>query len=440
KYQDLKAKHFLSDSYSSVHARALATRYRTRKSFIEGFTKLHLFVVSLRCDHSCPYCQVSRVSEDRDRYDMTEATADRALELALRTPSPAITIEFQGGEPLLNFPILQRIVEQATLRKDAVGKSIRFVVCTNLSTLSDQHLEFFRRYDVVVSTSLDGPAGIHNANRPFNRGSSHEMVVRNIERVREALGRESVSALMTTTRNSFGYHKEIIDEYVRLDLGSIFMRNLSPYGFALKTASAIGYSVDEFLRFYKSALDYILEINRAGRPFVEAFTTILLRKILTPFPIGFVDLQSPAGAGIGVVVYNYDGAVYASDESRMLAETGDQALRLGHVAENSYEEIFFGEVMQHLVAASCNEALAGCADCVYQPYCGADPVYHYATQGDAFGDRAASGFCKKHMGAFQNLFALLLKEDPSTNEIFWAWMNEASVNEMKLPVPLWLSS
>jgi hypothetical protein len=29
---------------------------------------------------------------------------------------------------------------------------------------------------------------------------------------------------------------------------------------------------------------------------------------------GYVDLMSPAGIGIGAVVYNYDGHVYASDE------------------------------------------------------------------------------------------------------------------------------
>jgi len=36
-------------------------------------------VVSLRCEHSCPYCQVSRQSEDRSAFDMTEQTAEKAL-------------------------------------------------------------------------------------------------------------------------------------------------------------------------------------------------------------------------------------------------------------------------------------------------------------------------------------------------------------------------
>jgi hypothetical protein len=31
----------------------LATKYRTKKAFLDGFTSLHIFVVSLRCEHSC---------------------------------------------------------------------------------------------------------------------------------------------------------------------------------------------------------------------------------------------------------------------------------------------------------------------------------------------------------------------------------------------------
>ena len=200
---------------------------------------------------------------------------------------------------------------------------------------------------------------------------------------------------------------------------------------------AIGYDVEEFVEFYKKALAYIIELNKDGLTFPEAFATMLLRKILTPFPIGYVDLQSPAGAGFGVVVYNYDGDVYASDESRMLAEMKDPSFRLGNVLENTYEEVFFGEQMQLIATASCNEALAGCSECAFQPYCGADPVYHYATQGDMYGNRAVSGFCKKHMQVFRHLFDLILNGDQDTQRIFWSWINEESVERMNLPEVTW---
>src|SRR5882672_4318080 len=102
-YLNLKGKHFLFDSESRSPFELLSTKYRTKKSFLAGFTKLHIFVVSLRCEHSCHYCQVSRVSSDRALYDMSPQTAKRALDLVFRSPVPDIKIEFQGGEPFLNF-------------------------------------------------------------------------------------------------------------------------------------------------------------------------------------------------------------------------------------------------------------------------------------------------------------------------------------------------
>jgi radical SAM protein with 4Fe4S-binding SPASM domain len=137
------------------------------------------------------------------------------------------------------------------------------------------------------------------------------------------------------------------------------------------------------------------------------------------------------------VAYNYDGAVYASDEARMLAEMKDTSFRLGNLLHNSYEEIFFGERMQALAAASCSESLAGCSDCAFQPYCGADPVYHYATQGDFFGHRPSSGFCKKNLAIIRCLFDLIRHGNGEIEEILWSWIHEANREEMKLPKPAW---
>jgi len=438
RYHDLRAKNFVADDYGSVHARVLASRYRTKKAFLDGFAKLHIFVATLRCDHSCPYCQVSRQSEDRLKYDMTPEMARKGVDLMLRVPAPAVTCEFQGGEALLNFPLVQETIEYAVEQNQTMGKRIDFVVCTNLSTLSDEHLAYFARRNVKVSTSLDGPAFLHDRNRPFTKGSSHAVVERNIRRAQEALGLSQVSALMTATRESLKHPQAIVDEYLRLNLGSIFLRSLSPYGFAVKTQKSIGYTADEFLAFYKAALSHIIAVNRGGRTFSEAYASIILQKILTPFPVGYVDLQSPAGAGFGAVVYNYDGEVYASDEARMLAEMNDTSFRLGSLLENSYEEIFFGQRMQEIAAASCNEALAGCSDCAFQPYCGADPVFHYATQADMFGNRASSDFCRKNMGIMRHLFGLLGSGDSEIQEIFAAWISESSLTEARLPPAPWL--
>ncbi len=439
-YPRLKAKHFLSDAGSSALFEALASKYRTKKSFLEGFTKLHIFVTTLRCNQSCPYCQVSRQNESAGTFDMPVEALHRSVDLMLANPARAVTMEFQGGEPLLNFELLKEGVRYAKERNASIGKHVDYVICTNLALLEDRHLDFFRDQSIQVSTSLDGPEYLHNKNRPMGKGPSHDVVVRNIRRAQEALGKQAVSALMTTTRESLKYPREIVDEYLRLDLGSIFARDLNPYGFAVKARAALGYPIVDFLRFYKELLNYVIDINREGRTFAEAFATLVLTKILTPWPLGFVDLQSPSGAGLGVVVYNYDGDVYASDESRMLAEMGQHTFRLGNVQENSYEEIFFGETMQMIVSAACNESLAGCSDCAYQPYCGADPVRHYSTQGDIFGHRPTSGYCQKNMGVIKHLFDLLLCNDADLERIFWGWINHEDVNRMRMPRPPWQSN
>jgi His-Xaa-Ser system radical SAM maturase HxsB len=439
-YARLKAKHFLSDASSSALMEVLASKYRTKKSFLDGFTKLHIFVTTLRCNQSCPYCQVSRQNESAGAFDMTEEMLHGSVDLMLANPARTVTMEFQGGEPLLNFDLLKEAVRYAKERNANIGKHIEYVICTNLALLDDRHLYYFKEQGIQISTSLDGPDYLHNKNRPMGKGPSHDVVVRNIKRAQEALGTHAVSALMTTTRESLKYPREIVDEYLRLSLGSIFARDLNPYGFAVKSRSALGYPMSDFLRFYKEMLAYVIDINRRGRTFPEAYATMVLTKILTPWPIGFVDLQSPSGAGIGVVVYNYDGDVYASDESRMLAEMGQQTFRLGNVLEDSYADIFFGEAMQMIASAACNESLAGCSDCAYQPYCGADPVRHHSTQRDIFGHRPTSGYCQKNMGIMKHLFDMLLSEDADLHRIFWAWINREDVNRMRLPEPQWLSS
>ena len=432
-YRDLRAKSFLFDE-NSAHLEILASRLWTKKSIIKGFAKLHIFVLTLRCNCSCTYCQVTRQNEDSgNSYDMSFETARKSVELMMQGPADAVTVEFQGGEPLLNFPVLQEIVRYAKELNASIGKSLSFVVCTNLSRLDDEMLDFFIKEGVSISTSLDGPEELHNRNRCRHiKTATYDMVVRNIRKAQEALGREHVSALMTTTRDSLGYAREIVDEYLRLNLGSMFVRALNPYGYAVKTKNAIGYSVDEFVRFYKETLNYILQVNRAGVNFSEAYAALLLRKMLTPWPVGFVDLQSPTGNGFAVTVYNYDGDVYASDESRMLAEMGDTKFRLGSVHDNSYKEIYFGHAMQLLAGTGVAECLAGCNDCAFVPYCGADPVRHYATQHDAYGNRPTSDFCRKHTLIFAHSFELLDSEDNLTEEIFWSWLRECTPEQIRV--------
>jgi His-Xaa-Ser system radical SAM maturase HxsB len=434
-FKTLKAKQLLYDNNSALLLDVLATKYRTKKSFLNGFAKLHIFVVTLRCDHSCHYCQVSRQTTDKTLYDMSPKMVDAGLKLMMRFPARDLTLEFQGGEPLLAFETIKYAVARAKALAAQHAKNLNIVICTNLAYADRDVLSYCRDENIKISTSLDGPAFLHNANRPRPENNSYELTIEGIQKAREIVGTQNVAAVMTTTRRSLDYPTEIVDEYVRQDFRSIFLRPISPYGFAVKSRHKTGYEMTRFLAFYKTALGHILDLNRNGINMQEVYAKIILTKILTPYPTGYVDLQSPTGSGTGVIVYNYNGAVYASDESRMLAEMNDETFQLGNVLNDDYDAILSGPAMQRLLSASCNESLPGCVDCALQPFCGADPVFHHATQGDIFGHRPTSAFCFKNMEIITHLFRLLAGNDRALLRTFFTWIRDQSHAEMIAEVP-----
>ncbi len=419
-YGDLKSKHFLIDDDSSVAIDLLAMKVRSKLAPLANFTGLHIFVVTLRCEHSCPYCQVSRANDDRTEFDMSQETALKALDLVFSSPSHAIKIEFQGGESLLNQPLIEFIVLEAERRNIVEGRDLQFVSATNLAVLDDRAIAFARDHGILMSTSLDGPADLHNRNRPRPGANSHEKAIEGIHRVRRELGRDRVGALMTTTAASLGRVREIIDEYVAQGFGGIFLRPLSPYGFAIKTKSYQSYSQTRWLDFYFEGLDYIIDLNLAGFPFVEQYASMIARKMLTPFQPGYVDLISPAGIGIGAIVYNYDGDVYASDESRMLAEMGDKTFCLGNVHTHSYAELLLSDQLLDPLETSFAGSAPMCSWCAFEPFCGADPVFHHATQGDFLGKKPLSAYCDRNMSVFRGLIERM-EARPAVREMMERW-------------------
>ena len=131
--------------------------------------------------------------------------------------------------------------------------------------------------------------------------------------------------------------------------------------------------------------------------------------------------ETPAGIINGVIVYNYDGYVYASDESRMLAENKDFTFRLGKISDK-YEDLFYGKRAQELSRIWATECIAGCSECAYQSICGADPVRNYSTQKDPYGYRPASLLCKKYKAIIEYLISLIIERESEVLPIFKRWL------------------
>lgn len=417
-YKSLVSNFFITEQVVPPLLDIYAERLREKKRFLESWTGLHIFVLTLRCNQNCVYCQASSQNEESKGCTMSKETMAKGVELMFRSPSESITMEFQGGEPSLVPDIIEYGIQLAEEKNKHAHKHISYVLCTNCIHLTDRLLEICKRYGVIISTSLDGPAFLHNANR--GKKDSYEKVVAGIEKGRKAVGRDKVSALMTTSVDGLNYPIEIVDEYVKLGFHSMFLRALNPYGLATHNDDWSDYT-NRFIEFYKIAFEHILDLNKQGTFFIEEFAAIILRKMLTPYCTGFVDLQSPAGVINSVLIYNYDGGVYCSDESRMLAEFDDYTFKLGSVNDR-YEDLVFGKKAKEIANVWANEALAGCSDCALKQYCGADPVRNYSTQGDMYGNRATSLLCRKNKAIIEYLISLIIERHDEVMPIFRSWL------------------
>ncbi|MSP90584.1 MAG: His-Xaa-Ser system radical SAM maturase HxsB [Myxococcales bacterium] len=419
---------------ASIDVGKQAERWRRKKQYLFVGPTLHAFVLTHRCNHGCQYCHSSIVGMTRTDTDMPIDVAERAVDLAFQTTSPSLTIEFQGGEPLANWEVLQHIVEYARQKNALAGKNLSFALVTNLSLMDEERLDYLLDRKVQLCTSLDGPADLHNKVRIYKEGDSHDLVMKWMARINERyveMGLDPnlyrVEALPTITRHALARPKDVVDQYVALGCRAVFLRKLDPFGFAARTAGTLGYSMDEFLTFYQEAVDYIIELNRRGVQVMERHAGIMLSKILNDDEPNYLDLRTPGGAVTGQLGYAPDGGVYSSDEGRFVAAMGDEMFRIGTVTD-TYHQIVTNAQTRALVMAGLNDGQPDCVTCVYKPWCGQQVEYNYKTQGSIHGRMRDSVWCRKHKTIFDYLMGKLAKANAEDLAMFQRWTTNRTLD------------
>ncbi len=298
-YQALKEKNFLR---AEVDVDDLAQRLAARQRFLHYGPNLHIAVVTLRCNETCVYCHASRAGMEATQTDMSKETAEKMVDLAFETTSPWVTLEFQGGEPLVNYPVMQHIIEYAKKKNETLGKSLEFTLVTNMSLMTEEKLDYLLDNKVQMCTSVDGPKHLHNKQRILPGGDAFSHATKWIKRINEAYAERGldttlyhVEALLTTTKEALKYPREIVDTYVELGCRALFLRPVDPFGFAAKTGQKVDYDRRAYLDFYAEAVDYMVQLNLQGTQILERYAAILLTKILGGEDPNFLDLRNPCG-------------------------------------------------------------------------------------------------------------------------------------------------
>lgn len=106
------------------------------------------------CNFSCKYCSQKALITDSVIHKGDDV-ADKVIKFLrdiadIRNNTSRLRVRFTGGEPLIYFDKLKHIVEQ-------VDREYEWIIITNGSLITNEHIEFFNTYNFHVGISNDGP-------------------------------------------------------------------------------------------------------------------------------------------------------------------------------------------------------------------------------------------------------------------------------------------
>jgi len=139
------------------------------------------------CNLRCVYCY-GQGGEYGHQGVMTWDTARAAVDWLMDNSLDAeqVHIGFFGGEPLLNFPLLQQVVSYAKAQAATRGKRVAFNMTTNATRLTDKIIAYLKAEDINPLISCDGPPALQDRQRPFKNGrGSYQRLFANVQKLRQ---------------------------------------------------------------------------------------------------------------------------------------------------------------------------------------------------------------------------------------------------------------
>ena len=254
-----------------------------------------------QCNLSCQYCYEfgeDRVATPEGKpkfmdFETARASVDFLLEQSAGRRK--IHITFFGGETLMNFPLLERVVGYANERAAADGRVIDYSLTTNATLLTPEIIDFLSANRIGVTVSMDGPKEMHDQLRVFANGrGSYDIVAPRVRALIQGHRTRPITARVTLTSGITDVLK--IYRHLKHDLG------FHEVGFAPVTTSpnrlyAIGdRGMDGVLgQFQQLAEEYLAYALRGE---LHGFSNV--SDTLAELCQG-VNKSHPCGAGLGLV-------------------------------------------------------------------------------------------------------------------------------------------
>ena len=184
-----------------------------------GVIKALCLHIAHTCNLNCSYCFASQGKYHGERAVMSFEVGKRALDFLVENSGSRrnLEVDFFGGEPLLNWEVVKRLVEYARSIEKKHNKNFRFTLTTNGMLIDEDVIEFSNREMSNVVLSLDGRKEVHDRYRVDYAGKgSYDTIVPKFQKFVEARGGKNYYMRGTFTHKNPDFLEDI---KVMLDLG-----------------------------------------------------------------------------------------------------------------------------------------------------------------------------------------------------------------------------
>lgn len=358
-----------------------------------------LFIVepTKRCNLHCSYCFAGCDSEKQ--AVMSEKSAHRIIELILATDFDSLTIEFSGGEVLLEFDFIQYFVKELKKKFASPGKRVYLTMQTNATLLDEQKLDFLMENNISFGISLDGNQEDNDATRKYPNGiGSFNDIAKAVQLAgRRGLALGIISVL--TNKNSQNYIKNL-KFYKEIGINSVKLNPIFPNGRAEENWDELAISDSEILAVQQQYLDYLIEetdpVKEGNILFMFESLSTCIRKYRCMLPC--------CGAGENMFIFAPDGTIFpcARDQNK-------NKYCIGHIDDPNIQlQNLYKDNAQIMSLRSRKVAnIEKCQKCVYRRFCEGDcSLLTY----EAFGDwLQPHPRCDYYQGMYGLIFSYLSK-------------------------------
>ncbi|SHJ87654.1 thioether cross-link-forming SCIFF peptide maturase [Tepidibacter formicigenes] len=166
------------------------------------------------CNLKCKYCFASQGDFGGERKLMSYEVGKKSLDFLIENSGNRrnLEVDFFGGEPLMNWDVVKKLVEYGNEKAKDKGKNFRFTITTNGVLLDDEKIEYINKNMHNVVLSLDGRKKVHNDMRPtLNDKGSYDLIVPKFKKLVDNRSKNKYYYVRGTfTRENLDFSKDVL--------------------------------------------------------------------------------------------------------------------------------------------------------------------------------------------------------------------------------------